>query len=710
MKKLSLIVLAFIISFSSLAEVHIYGLYMADVTIHEDGQRYYQDTMFVTYKPNAAFNGCVDVMVLKGWYSFGNNFEYPEVDDNVLDSGQKARYVNMGTCSGVKVKCLDPEVYPILNPVTGKEATSDTPEKYINAANMRRSLLFEKAVLEEGTNYFTIVCPQANELMYSAMVGLYLVDTTNGWSSSLIPKEGTEPSVCAKEAGAGTQDMEGELVCGAPAPRKDATYFFPSNVKMDHPTRACVLGEYRVSIPFFYLAGSNSVEINENGLTSPSSVGWVTEGKVDPDWALRQDPGNEIAFLTVVVSKEGVKPKVATKTVLVPPGFYSGNILLENEGAGSFNYTAASKADWLTINSEDARGTVELQKKIPFSIKKGVLDVGRHEAEVELDFGSYGKHTVKVIVVVEPPATGAIRLAGLYIMSTQGDNLYYQDTMIRSVTPSYSFDGGCMDILLAKGIYLFGNDATAEYSEYADYLRDYALDKGQAAEYTECGSFQDTNQVLRLNSEKYKLVNQALDNGENPDSATVGDYVKDASLTKRILDCYLEEGTNRFTLILPEASEFESEDMQLSLFLGENVKAGARPDVAACNSELFFDAIDTCYATYSTEDRTYHYRADNEQIFHDSTLKCEKEDCEIEITKFFLIGYNDEFTNPYGMTSPATAGYVATGGDSNTAWPVHASPQTTLGYFEVVVTSLVPEPGLLGLLALITLAFLRSRK
>ena len=165
MKRVFVFSLALLLSAAALrAEVHIYGLYMADVTIHEDDQRYYQDTMFVTYKPNAAFNGCVDVMVLKGWYSFGNNFEYPEVDDNVLDSGQKARYVNRGTCSGVKVKCLDPEVYPILNPVTGKEATADTPEKYINAANMRRSLLFEKAVLEEGTNYFTIVCPQANEL------------------------------------------------------------------------------------------------------------------------------------------------------------------------------------------------------------------------------------------------------------------------------------------------------------------------------------------------------------------------------------------------------------------------------------------------------------------------------------------------------------------------------------------------------------------
>ena len=82
--------------------------------------------------------------------------------------------------------------------------------------------------------------------------------------------------------------------------------------------------------------------------------------------------------------------------------------------------------------------------------------------------------------------------------------------------------------------------------------------------------------------------------------------------------------------------------------------------------------------------------------------------CEIEITKFFLIGYNDEFTNPYGMTSPAAAGYVATGGDSNTAWPVHASPQTTLGYFEVIVTPLAPEPGFLGLLALLLL--LRRRK
>ncbi|MBR5902537.1 hypothetical protein IKZ40_09405 [bacterium] len=690
------------------AAVRIYGLYMGEVNVRDDGNRYYQDTMFTTFPPYASFNGCVDVLVLKGWYCFGNDWEYAPVDENVIDKGQKARYEDMGKCSGVTIKRLDPETYNMLNGMTGQTAEAGTPEGYIGAANMRRVLLFNNAVLEEGTNYFTIVCPQANELMYSAMIGLYLSDADK-WSTSVIPPEGTAPDLCAKEAGAGTQDMEGELVCGAPNPRKDNQYFVQSNVKMDRPTLACVKGEYRISIPFFYLAGSNSAEVNPDGITSPSSPGWVAEDKVDPDWALSHTSGNEVAYLAVCVSKESTQPKLATPTVLVPPGSYQGYILMENEGAGSFDYTAVSKTDWLTVDSESAAGSVSLQKKIYFNVKKGALGVGRHEGKIELDLGSYGKMEVKVIAVVEAPASGAIRLKGLYIMSGQGNNPYYQDTMIGSTVPAYNFDGGCMDILVAEGIYLFGNDALAEYSDHADYLRTYALDRGKRAEYTEAGSFQGSNQVLRLSGD-YKLVNQSLDNNENPDTDSAGDYVKRASLTKRVLDCYLQPGTNRFTLVFPEASEFESESdtMQLGLFLGEKVAAGAMPDLAACNNELFFDAVDMPYATYSNEDRVYHYEIEEGKNFTKSTLKCEKEGCQIELTKFFLLGKNDEFTNPYGMTSPAACGYVATGGDSNTAWPVHASPETVLGYLEVVVHGEVPEPAFLGLLALLGLLWRRK--
>ena len=702
--------LLFLFSFESFSAVHIYGLYVGEVNLRDDGNRYYQDTMFTTYPPSATFNGCVDVLVMKGWYCFGNTWEYEPVDSNVIDKGQKAQYENMGKCNGVTIKRLDPNVYNMLNGMTGRSAEAGTPEGYIGAANMRRTLLFSNAVLEEGTNYFTIVCPQANELMYSAMVGLYLHDGDT-WSTSVIPAEGTAPDLCAKEAGAGTQDMEGEQVCGAPAPRKDATYFFPSNVKMDRPTLACVIGEYRVSIPFFYLAGTNSDEVNPDGLTSPPSPGWVAEGNLDPNWALAHTSGNEVAYLAVVVSKESTQPKLATPIVLVPPGSYDGYILMENEGAGSYSYTAVSKTDWIIMDPETASGTVSLQQKILFNIKKGILGVGRHEGKIELDLGDYGKKEVKVIVVVEPPASGAIRLKGIYIMSGVGDDPYYQDTMMDSTVPAYNFDGGCMDILVAEGIYLFGNDALADYSEHAAYLREYALDKGIKASYTEAGSFQGTNQVLRLDSNAYKLINQALDNGEKPSADSAGDYVKLASLTKRKLDYYLQPGTNRFTLIFPEASEFESEfdTMQLALYLGENVGVGAKPDLAACNSELFFDAVDMPYATYSEKDRKYHYHINPDESFTETTLKCTKESCELELTQFFLIGKNDEFTNPYGMTSPASCGYVATGGNSETAWPVHASPETVLGYLEVVVHGEVPEPGFLGLLALLALGLLRRK-
>lgn len=707
MKKIGfLFLLLFLMSFESHA-LRIYGAYMAEVNIRDDGNRYYQDTMFTTYPPNATFNGCVDVLVLKGWYSFGNVWEYEPVDDNVLDKGQKAQYEVMGKCNGVTIKRLDPEAYNMLNEVSGQTAEAGSPAGYIGAANMKRTLLFNNAVLEEGTNYFTLVCPQANELMYSAMIGLYLSDADK-WSTSVIPKEGTAPNLCAKEAGAGTQDMEGELVCGAPNPRKDTQYFFQANVKMDHPTLYCVMGDYRVSIPFFYLAGSNSAEVNPDGLTSPSSPGWVAEDKVDPDWALTHSSGNEVAYLAVVVSKEGTEPKLSTPSVVVPPLSYDGCILMENLGAGSFGYSASTTSSWLTLDGETAQGSVSMQQKILFTVDRNGLAPGRYVSYVDFDLGSYGKETAKVTMIVEKAKTGVVRLKGLYVMSNAGEDPYYQDTMIKSVTPAYNFDGGCMDILLAKGIYLFGNEADFELCPYYDYLIENALDRSRPAAYHEAGSFQGSNVVYRLAEENYGLVNQAVDNGDNPDASSISEYVKLSGLTKKELDCYLQVGTNRFTLILPEASEFESEEMQLGLFLGESVAAGAKPNLAACDNELIPDAKDCVYATFTKDDRTYRYSFKEGDIFPDSTLQCDQGDYHLELTKFFIAGVNNEFMNPCGMTSPAAPGFVATGGDTETAWPVHASPKTVLGYFEVVVTG-VPEPAFLGLLALTALAFLRRK-
>ena len=707
MKKLGLLLLLITFaSFNSYA-LRIYGLYMGEVNVRDNGNRYYQDTMFTTFPPYASFNGCVDVLVLKGWYCFGNDWDYAPVDDNVLDKGQKAQYENMGKCSGVTIKRLDPNVYHMLNGMTGQTAEAGTPEGYIGAANMRRVLLFNNAVLEEGTNYFTIVCPQANELMYSAMIGLYLSDADK-WSTSVMPSEGTAPDLCAKEAGAGTQDMEGELVCGAPNPRKDNQYFVQANVKMDHPTLYCVMGDYRVSIPFFYLAGSNSAEVNPDGLTSPSSPSWVAEDKVDPDWALCHTSGNEVAYLAVVVSKERTEPKLSTPSVVVPPLSDEGYILMENLGAGSFSYTASTTSSWLTLDSETVQGSVAMQQKVLFTVDRNSLAPGRYVSYVDLDLEGYENMTAKVTLVVEEAKTGAVRLKGLYIVSNVGENPYYQDTMIKSMTPAYNFDGGCMDILLAKGIYLFGNEADFELCPYYDYLIEHALDRSRPASYNEAGSFQGTNLVYRLAEENYDLVNQAVDNGDNPNAASISEYVKLSGLTKKELDCYLQVGTNRFTLILPEASEFESEEMQLGLFLGEKVASGSKPDLAANDSELQFDAEGSLYATFTNDDRTYRYSFGEGDTFQKSTLQCDEGDYHLELTKFFIAGINNEFMNPCGMTSPAAPGFVATGGNTDTAWPVHASPRTALGYFEVVVTG-VPEPAGI-ILALVALAAFLRRK
>lgn len=707
MKKLGLLLLLVTFaSFNSYA-LRIYGLYMGEANVRDDGNRYYQDTMFTTFPPNATFNGCVDVLVLKGWYCFGNDWEYAPVDDNVLDKGQKAQYENMGKCNGVTIKRLDPSVYNMLNGMTGQTAEAGTPEGYIGAANMRRVLLFNNAVLEEGTNYFTIVCPQANELMYSAMIGLYLSDADK-WATSVIPSEGTAPDLCAKEAGAGTQDMEGELVCGAPNPRKDNQYFVKANVKMDHPTLYCVRGDYRVSIPFFYMAGTNSAEVNPDGLTSPSSPSWVAEGSLSPDWALTHTSGNEVAYLAIVVSKERTEPKLSTPSVVVPPLSDDGYILMENLGAGSFSYSASTTSSWLTLDSETAQGSVAMQQKILFTVNRNGLAPGRYVSYVDLDLEGYENMTAKVTMVVEKAETGAVRLKGLYIMGSSGDKPYYQDTMIKSLTPAYNFDGGCMDILLAKGIYLFGNEADFELCPYYDYLIEHAIDRSRPAAYHEAGSFQGSNVVYRLEPETYDLVNQAVDNGDNPNAPSISEYVKLAGLAKKELDCYLQVGTNRFTLILPEASEFESEEMQLGLFLGEKVPNGAIPDLAANDNELEFDAKECFYATFTNDDRTYNYSLGEGDIFQKSTLQCDDGDYHLELTKFFIAGVNNEFMNPCGMTSPATPGFVATGGDTDTAWPVHASPKTALGYFEVVVTG-VPEPAGI-ILALIALAAFLRRK
>ena len=708
MKKLGLLfLLIFFASFNSYA-LRIYGLYMAEANVRDDGNRYYQDTMFSTYPPSAAFNGCVDVLVMKGWYCFGNNWEYEPVDSNVLDKGQKAQYENMGKCGGVTIKRLDPNVYDQLNGMTGQTAEAGTPEGYIGAANMRRTLLFKNAVLEEGTNYFTIVCPQANELMYSAMVGLYLSEKDT-WSTGVIPPEGTEPDLCAKEAGAGTQDMEGEYVCGAPNPRKDVSYFNQANIKMEHPTLYCVKGDYRISIPFFYMAGTNGDEVNPDGLTSPPSPGWVAEGSLDPGWALAHTSGNEVAYLAVVVAKESTVPSLSTPSVVIPPLSSDGCVLMENLGAGSFSYTASTTSSWLTLDSETASGSVSMQQKIQFTVNRNGLAPGRYVSTIDIDLGSFGVMTAKVTMIVEKPKTGAVRLKGLYIMSNDGETPYYQDTMIKSLTPSYNFDGGCMDILLANGIYLFGNEADFELCPYYDYLVANALDPGRPAAYDEAGSFQVTNVVYCLQPERYDLINQAVDNGEHPTASSISEYVKFSGLTKKELDCYLNVGTNRFTLILPEASEFESEEMQLGLFLGERVASGAKPDLAASDSEIQFDAEGKLYATYTTEDRTYKYTLNESDVFTRSTLQCDVGDYHLTLTKFFIAGVNNEFMNPRGMTSPAAPGYVASGGDTTTAWPVHASPKTALGYFEVVVTG-VPEPAALGLLALVALAAFLRRK
>ena len=709
MKKLtlSLLLLSFVLSSAAQAGLRIYGLYLAQSEQTSSGQRHYHDTMFANFTPSASFNGCTDTLLIRGWYSFGNKFDYPLIDDNVLDRGEKAHYVNKGTCGAAKIKCLDPDYYDLLNAVTGQEATANTGEGFIGAAGMRKVLVFNKGLLVEGTNRFTIVSPQANELRFSAMCGIFLHDGDT-WSTSVMPAEGTPPNLCAVEQGAGTKDMEGASVPGAPAPRKDASYFQPCPCVMDHPTLSCVIGEYRVQITFFYLAGTNDGEVNPDGLTSPGAPSWVADAQVEGgSWSLNFDPQNEIAYLELYVTKASPQPLLATPAVIVPKSVNSGSLVLENLGAGSFSYTASETNSWLTLDSETTSGTVDLQKKVNFTVNRNGLEPGTYTAYVTFEIAGFGTEVAKVTLVVEPPATGAVRLAGLHIMGTTGDRPYYQDTMVKNLTPASTFDGGCMDILLAEGIYFFGNSSRVDVSPEASYLYAHGLDIGRPVQYETRGSFGGSNTVMRLNPSEYKLINNALDNLENPDCATLSEYIKRAGLVKQTLDYYLQVGTNRFTLILPEASEFATEDMQIGLFLGSPA-AGEAPKLAATSNELFFDAIDSCYAVYTTQDWTYHYSIEPEDYYRNSTLKCQIGDYDLELTKFFLLGQNDSFANPYGLTSPATAGYVATGSDGSSAWAIHASPDTTLAYLEVVVDG-IPEPSFL-IFGLILLLALRPKK
>lgn len=693
---------------TSQAALRIYGLYMAEVNLRDNGQRYYQDTMFTGYTPSATFDGCVDDLVLGDWYAFGNEFEsLPEyVANNLADPGQRAQYKDCGTCSGVKIKALDPEKYKLLNAVTVKTATAANPAAYLSGAGVRRVPLFNGAELNEGVNRFTIVCPQANELLYSAMCGIFLYEgSETSFSTKVMPKEGTEPDLCAMEAGSGTQDMEGAWVVGAPNPRKDMNYFQDCKCHMEHPTLSCVKGEYRIQVTYFYLAGSNTIDVNPDGLTSPPSCGLVAEGDVDPNWALTHSPGNEVAYLEITVTKASVEPVLSTPSIILPARQSAGAIQLENRGAGSFTYSASAEASWLTLDSEAASGTVTLQQKIPFTVNRAGLEEGVYSATVSIDVPGHETFACTVQAVVAPEKTGAVRLAGLHIMGSMSDPAYYQDTMIKSTVPSAAFDGGSMDILLVSGTYLFGNDSLMDFCPYSDYLAANAKDLGKGAEFTTVGSYCGED-VYRLSGEVYPLINPVLDNGLKPESDSLSAYVKAAGLVKQPLDCYLQEGVNQFTLVLPSASEFQSEPMQIGLFLGNPV-AGAKPDLAAIDSELDIDAINSFYAPYTFEDLKYHFTLDPICLYNDSTLKCQKNGYEFEITKFFLLGQNAEDINPNGLTSPATPGYVSTG-DGASYWAIQSSPDTTLAYLEVVATQ-IPEPAAISLLLLGALALCRRR-
>ena len=286
--------------------VQVYGLYLAQLK-GPGGLTYYQDTMIDQVTPSAQFNACMDVTVIRGFYRFGNlNFtnEDQYAMQHLEDAGDfGANYQIRGYfLTNNFVSVLDPNQYPILNPVDATE--TEAPAIYGNLASYIQEGGLEKQGLYmplfEGTNRFTLLSPASGEINFDALVGLYLFPT----GAEPDFEQGDIPTVAAIDVELGL-DARGTNYVGFVD--GDAEYQQPSAGSFSASTLHASVGMYDVNISYFNLVEEDSPDVNPMGLASPAAPGYVSDFTMDypanmQQWAIRNGEGAGVGYIEMVVT------------------------------------------------------------------------------------------------------------------------------------------------------------------------------------------------------------------------------------------------------------------------------------------------------------------------------------------------------------------------------------------------------------------------
>jgi len=287
--------------------VNVYGLYLAQLK-GPGSLTYYQDTMIDDVTPSAVFNACMDVTVLEGFYRFGN-LAFTNEDSYAMQhledaSDLAARYIERGYfLTNNFVYVLDPGFYPILNPVD--ETGSSSPgtigplATYIEEAELEKQELLLS--LQVGTNRFTLLSPASGEIVFDALVGLYL------FPNGSVPtfSSGDDPTVAAIDYDLGL-DAQGTNYVGFVD--GDAEYLQPSAGTLSHSSLTAEVGLYDVTVTYFNLVDQDYVEVNPRGIASPAAPGYVCDSTIDypanmNQWAIRNGEGAAVAYLEIVVEQ-----------------------------------------------------------------------------------------------------------------------------------------------------------------------------------------------------------------------------------------------------------------------------------------------------------------------------------------------------------------------------------------------------------------------
>lgn len=685
----------------------IAGLHVTQVSPNGSGDKYYQDTMIYDTTPHTTFDGgMMDIAVIEGWYTLGNiNFTNgrPYVAAHVLDAGDTAiQTVSKGTFNATSnnVLKLDSSVYTNLNPVSdnGSDPDSSDAAGYVSDAALQKEYL--DCPLHLGVNRFTLLSPNASEIGGEGMVGLYV------YASNEAPVfvEGQSPTLAAVDDGSGIIDADGFQSCGYIA--GDATYFQKGTNWLWGTTLSKTYGDYRIEITYCDFAGDNDQAINPFGFTSVGAPGYLCNYGYG-QWGIDNAWDDALIYLEITVSELPPVPYAPETDVSVGVWDETGQLSLQNAGASQFEYTATSHTAWITLDTNDITGTVEVEKLIDFTVDRSSLPIGDNYGTVSVDTVSPATTIVYTVHarVVEP---GVLNIYGLHITQVSpngsGDK-YYQDTMIGSRTPAVAFNGA-MDIAVLRNYYCFGNQTNDPL------VAPYLMDVDTPCQYIDKGHFMNVVNVYRM-STNYPILNPVSDNGSNPEvSGDIASYISAANLTKEDLAMTLQEGTNRFTLISPAAVEIGDQGMIGLYVLGADetpdFTPGELPTVAAVDDNSGYieaEGFESC--GYVEGDGGYFQKATNMFPFGESSLSNIVDTYRITITHFNVDGVNDETVNQYGMSSPSTVGYVC---DTYTnQWPIQPQYGNAISYLEVHV-ELIPEPSMfIGLIALTIVALRKAR-